>query len=176
MGWEIWCYTNISHQYFHISLWFQVYYSIPKPHAFFLSLLLNSDENKQVSAHLCITTVRCMNTPTHSTKSSKTTITVKRSVFTKIFLCLLPLAFPIGGKIFKVFRSLLSPCFQHEIPPHSAEYLREECPENHSSSCTTNPVLNAHFSTSEDVLSPCISAVTFQKVWRKLVGGSEEEF
>lgn len=30
--------------------------------------------------------------------------------------------------------------------PHTAEYLRNECPENHSSSCTTNPLFWMHIS------------------------------
>lgn len=79
-------------------LWFQVYYSTPKPHATFLSLFFSPDQNKQVSVHLCITTVRYRNVPIHSTTSSKTTLTVKRSIFTNIFLCLSPLAFSIVGK------------------------------------------------------------------------------
>lgn len=119
-------------------LWFQVYYSTPKPHAILLSLLFSPDQNKQVSAHLCITTVRYRNIPTHSTRSSKTVLTVKRSVFTNIsFLCLSPLDFSIIGKIFRVSRS---PLLYNEILSRTAEYLRDECPENHFTSCTTNPL------------------------------------
>lgn len=131
-------------------LWFQVYYSTPKPHAILLSLLFSPDQNKQVSAHLCITTVRYRNIPTHSTRSSKTVLTVKRSVFTNIsFLCLSPLDFSIIGKIFRVSRSPLllkwntiTYCrvSQRWVPREPFHFLYNK-----------PTVLNDHFPTSADI-------------------------
>lgn len=157
-------------------LWFQVYYSTPKTHAILLSLLFSPDQNKQVLAHLCITTVRYRKTPTHSTRSSKTALTVKRSVFTNIsFLCLSPLDFSIIGKIIRVSRS-----------PHAFNmnyyHILQSLSEMSAQRTIPLPVQQTHCFEGtfphlcRHLLSSCISVVTFQKVWRKLVAGSEEEF
>lgn len=133
-------------------LWFQVYYSTPKPHEFFLPLLFSSDQNKQVSAHLCITAERYRNVSTHSTKSSKTVLTVKRSVFTNIsFLCLFTTYFLYSRKNYCLQVSPVPMLLTWNTTTHYRVSQRWAPREPFLFLYNKPTALNAHFSTSADI-------------------------